>query len=845
MATDLARLVVTLEAQNAKYLKQLDASQRKLTRFEQSTSRSLRGIEQRFKRAEANLSRSARAIGGALISAATINKIVSATKAQEAAVKQLEQGLSTTGNVVGRSLGELTAKAAELQKATTFGDEDIIAAQAKLVTFTSITKEQFDRTIEAALDLSTRMDQDLKSSVVQLGKALNDPIANLSALSRTGIQFSEAQKETIENLAETNRLAEAQDVILKELERQFGGSAKAARDTFGGALDGLGNAFGDLFEAQDGLEDARVEVEKLTKILQDPNTIEGINNLTSGIVGAVGKLIDWTAKGANALKLFGEDLAASVTGGGAGVESAIRDIERIFEAARGLSGLNEKRLAKDVGLIQSLIGMSSEAQLKSYMAQVDAAIKETAGLLDAGVGGTGQVRKNLERQYQVLLDINGALDDASKKFANTPKVNTGGPDTGDAGGNLLPPVDPSLIKKFEALKENLQQQVALYGETGQAAKLRYEIEHSELAKLSQEQKSALVGLADALDSKALLSQFDTLKASLEQQVALYGETGQAAKLRYELEHGELAKLAESQKSVLLGLAGQLDEQATREENDKIISLQQEKFDRMREQALAALGQDYEVEAMRHAQQLEGLQTELARLEERGLATQEIRDQFHQAELDAEAIHQAKITEIQEAEAEKRRRILETQLDAVGSFFGMIGQLAKDGSKASRIALAAEKAAAVAKAIINMQVAISQASTLPFPANVPAIAQAASQGAQIVASIKSVDVAAVAHGGLNLDDIGMRADEMTILAQRGERILSRDQNRDLTDFINSRGNDIQPERAAATGGGDQSPPNIGVFIDPQSMTDFMATSKGRQNIVESIRLEADTIKAILG
>jgi hypothetical protein len=135
-----------------------------------------------------------------------------------------------------------------LQTKTLFGDEQILQdATAQLLTFTNISGEQFARTQQAALDLATRLDGDLKGASIQLGKALNDPVANLSALSRSGIQFSEEQKEVIKSMAETGRLAEAQTLILDELNNQYGGSAEAAAKADGGFTQ-LANSFGDLQE---------------------------------------------------------------------------------------------------------------------------------------------------------------------------------------------------------------------------------------------------------------------------------------------------------------------------------------------------------------------------------------------------------------------------------------------------------------------------------------------------------------------------------------------------------------------------------------------------------------------
>ena len=168
---------------------------------------------------------------------------------QQKAIAQMEAGLKSTGGQVGITSKELQKMASDLQKTTLFGDEEILKdATAQLLTFTNITGEQFKKTQEVALDLATRLDGDLKSASIMLGKALNDPVANLSALSRAGIQFSTDQKETIKSLVETNRLADAQTIILAELEKQYGGSAAAAAAAGLGPIQQLGNALSDMSE---------------------------------------------------------------------------------------------------------------------------------------------------------------------------------------------------------------------------------------------------------------------------------------------------------------------------------------------------------------------------------------------------------------------------------------------------------------------------------------------------------------------------------------------------------------------------------------------------------------------
>jgi phage-related protein len=66
--------------------------------------------------------------------------------------------------------------------------------------------------------------------VVQIGKALNDPVRGMTALRRVGVTFSETQKAQIKNYVAHNNLLAAQRVILKELTREFGGAAAAAAD---------------------------------------------------------------------------------------------------------------------------------------------------------------------------------------------------------------------------------------------------------------------------------------------------------------------------------------------------------------------------------------------------------------------------------------------------------------------------------------------------------------------------------------------------------------------------------------------------------------------------------------
>lgn len=112
-------------------------------------------------------------------------------------------------------------------------DELIKSTQAKLLTFKNlaVTADDaggaFDRATIAAFDLAAAGFGSAETNALQLGKALQDPIKGLTALRRAGVTFTEAEKARITQLVESNKMLEAQDLILTAIETQVGGTAAA------------------------------------------------------------------------------------------------------------------------------------------------------------------------------------------------------------------------------------------------------------------------------------------------------------------------------------------------------------------------------------------------------------------------------------------------------------------------------------------------------------------------------------------------------------------------------------------------------------------------------------------
>lgn len=154
-------------------------------------------------------------------------------EAQETAtaMAQVRAGLASMGPVAGRTAEQLQGFANSLEGKSLFeADEILKKVTANMLTFGSISGENFDKAQQAAVDLATRMGTDLTSATIMVGKALNDPIKGLTAMRRVGIQFTQQQQDQIKAMVAVGDTAGAQALMLKELNREFGGSAAAAQN---------------------------------------------------------------------------------------------------------------------------------------------------------------------------------------------------------------------------------------------------------------------------------------------------------------------------------------------------------------------------------------------------------------------------------------------------------------------------------------------------------------------------------------------------------------------------------------------------------------------------------------
>lgn len=222
--------------------------ERSLSRMERSGSQSLH-----------RLGRAAKVAG--LATAAGLGyglkESIKAAADAERVIKQTETVIKSTGGAANVTAREVHELAMAIRRKSGMDDEAVQAGANMLLTFAQIRNEAgkgndiFNQTTLAAADMSSAFEAAGKSMSIadaslQLGKALNSPAEGFTRLKRVGVDFTKSEQERIKTLDEAGKRLEAQKVLLAALERQFGGSAKAAGETFAGQMGKAKHSLGDL-----------------------------------------------------------------------------------------------------------------------------------------------------------------------------------------------------------------------------------------------------------------------------------------------------------------------------------------------------------------------------------------------------------------------------------------------------------------------------------------------------------------------------------------------------------------------------------------------------------------------
>jgi len=213
-------------------------------------------------------------------------------------------------------------------------------------------------------------------------------------------------------------------------------------------------------------------------------------------------------------KTFGEDAAQNADGARA---SFNRLNTALFELKSTLgAGLNET-LSDTAGWLTTLIektnelvggGKDSSAGLNGWERQISD-ISERLKEAEAELSNEKSDRFSFnpfgpdfhERvaAAQAKVDaIANMMVEVNRNYNQFGRFNqSGGPQTENTTVESV--IDPAAVKSADSLQQNLQRQIALYGQVGNAAKVRYETEHGALRGLKPQQKEKLIDMADELD----------------------------------------------------------------------------------------------------------------------------------------------------------------------------------------------------------------------------------------------------------------------------------------------------------------------------------------------------------
>ncbi|WGK60500.1 tape measure protein [Halopseudomonas sp. SMJS2] len=522
----------------------------------------------------------------------------------------------------------------------------------------------------------------------------------------TGKLSLDALNESLRRTAETNGL------LADSMETSVGDAVVTLQNSFNVLIGQVNESTG----ASGGLI---TSIESLAELLQDPDTIQGIANIASGLV----TLTSWLIQAATATYGFFDAL----TDGLAGIRH-LTEVQRMEEEVLSLqvelNNLTADLMSPDWLLsIRGLDRGQIEAQAKSLQ------------LMIKGLSGTLQEMKGEEGVAALNDELDSVLEKLGGFREGVRPLGLVAAATAEADREAK-----KLASSYDSASAALARQVALYGQNSEAARINYEITKGSLQGIAGDQIQYLEGLAAELDAKRDLTEQEQLR------IQLLRETGQlraANDAQFELEYAE--KVLQYEK------AGNI-EAAQRLKNLRAI----------REIQMNADQAPGTVEGVSQAPQSQGADAmyggatgELVKLGEQAAALEawrasELEKQrgfLELKEINEEAyaervrnIHEQHNAQLDNIDSARRQVALSSAQELFGTLTSMAGTFAGEQSGVYKAMFAVEKAAAIARSIVAIQGAIASASmSLPFPANLGAMATVAASTAGIVSTIASTSM----------------------------------------------------------------------------------------------------------
>jgi hypothetical protein len=353
----------------------------------------------------------------------------------EDAQLQVNAAIKSTGGVAGVTAKQVEGLADKYADLSLVEDDVILGAQAILLRFPKVTKDVFEPALKASLDLSQAMGTDLTSATRMVARALDDPISGISKLTRAGITFTEEEKKKIARLQETGRTLDAQNLILRKLERRFGGSAQNATRGFRGQVKLLNDRVKDLQATFAGplLPAITTMVSELIKFAEKPEIVQQVKDFGAALAGFVTQ--ENIQTGFDAIKSgFG----------------FIRDLP--WDTIKSGLQTTADVAKKAVDLFKSL-----PPELQTGLVTLLAANKLTGGLVASGLGDIAQfLLRNLTTINATVVNVIGAKVNTPGGGLDVPGAPGAGPSATSIGLRGLPIIG-FLLGETERVNARLDQ----------------------------------------------------------------------------------------------------------------------------------------------------------------------------------------------------------------------------------------------------------------------------------------------------------------------------------------------------------------------------------------------------
>ena len=766
----------------------------------------------------------------------SVTQLVGALETYEARQNKFEGLLRATGNAARLTKDDLESLAQTTARSTLGDVAGTSEAINALLTFRKVQGEVFKETIRLAVDAKVVFGGNLREGVVAFGKALNDPIANLGALSRKGIQFTDAQKEMIELMWETGDAAGAQNVILAEMRNQFGGLGNIEAPALTAATDSLDQSWDNFLETLGrtgvvvlarnvvtGLVMATDDLLQLTTSFHDKNKaeFEEINRLQAVQLASAEKLN-------KAKKLHNELVAA----GGTRLEAtAVAASQAEYDAAtKNLQNfINEKkkvqelaRIADARGVVRTLVGELDETTsknkeiIKSYDQRRISLISGFEDEKDKANRIHEQKTKDIEAAYdkQVisqdsLVKKEQELFDKSKK-ANELFYNEKIRRIRVADGD-----NDKILKAQSDLNEKNEELVKHHNEfmnEQNDEELIAEIQHGD----------TLVAAKEGLDKKlsdidkraAARTKADELRKERALKVAA-AASRKRAKFLAEIEGGggkvvnlglkykeNFDKLAEHEKDKTFLSEKSADERAAifdgyrlklaesyQKDVDKFTEAENSKTLRLREQAAKRAGREFKDAAKLGAADIEGSAGGLQDFFGVNIGENQAKQEELLA-LKQKSLEDIDALEVADSEKKARREeinkqfgIKQQELEKQGkvkAYGDMQNAIAALGASGSKKLFALNKAMRISQAVMSTyQAATNAFAEVPYPFNIAASALIVAGGLANVSKIKNERMPQFHDGITN------NPREGSFLIAEGERVVGAQLNQDLTEDLRRR------------------------------------------------------------